>query len=60
MPQPHWPLRRGGCYGFVIEMEEHRTVEAKRLGEALVALDEDEFVRLPRAELRKRIARILG
>ena len=42
------------------EMEEHRTVEAKRLGEALVALDEDELVRLPRAELRKRISRILG
>lgn len=42
------------------QMEEHRTVEAKRLGEALVALDEDELVRLPRAELRKRITRILG
>ena len=42
------------------QMEEHQTVEAKRLGEALVALDEDELVRLPRAELRKRIIRILG
>jgi predicted nucleic acid-binding protein len=42
------------------EMEDHQTVEAKRLGEALVAWDEDELVRLPRAELRKRINRILG
>jgi predicted nucleic acid-binding protein len=42
------------------QMEEHQTVEAKRLGEALVALDEDELVRLPRAELRKRVVRILG
>ena len=42
------------------EIEEHQTVEAKRLCEALVALDEDELVRLPRAELRKRIIRILG
>ena len=42
------------------QMEEHGTVAARRLGEALVALDEDEFVRLPGVELRKRIARILG
>jgi predicted nucleic acid-binding protein len=42
------------------QMEKHRAVGAKRLGEALVALDEDELVRVPRAELRKRIARILG
>lgn len=42
------------------QMEEHGTVVARRLREALVALDEDELVRLPRGELRKRIARILG
>jgi predicted nucleic acid-binding protein len=42
------------------QMEEHQTVEAKRLGEALVALDEDELVCLPRAQLRKRIVRTLG
>ena len=35
-------------------------INTKRLGEALVALAEDELVRLHPAELRKRIVRILG
>lgn len=42
------------------QMEEHRTIAAKMLREALIALDEDEFVRLPRNELRKRISRLIG
>jgi hypothetical protein len=46
--------------GLCDQIEEHQTVEAKRFGEALVALDEDELVRLPRAELRKRIIRVIG
>ena len=40
------------------QMNEHETIASGPLRDALVALDEDEFVRLPRAELRKRIARL--
>ena len=35
-------------------------VLAQKLGKALIALDEDEFVPLPRGELRKWITRVLG
>ncbi len=40
------------------EMNDHGTVERQVLHDALVFLDKDPFVRLPRVEVRKRILRL--
>ena len=42
------------------QIEEHGTVVAKRLGEAPITCNVDDFVFLPRGGLRKRINRILS